>query len=257
MSFILTPGDAARSVTAAVGMPPTQKKASILRSLMALTDSATPRRSRFMSLSRSRPAASMTRNAMTSVAPPGEPVETRLPLRSPIFSMPVPSIGHHVHAVGVEHHQGLQRDLAALELVLALERVEGGVGHGEADLALAGADQLEVVDRAAGDLGGRLHAGQVLRQHVGDGAAERVIDAAGAAGADRDGLLLRLGRAARQNGRRRPGPRPLAMRVSAFVSLPIKSLPPALERPASGPAIPRRRRRSPDRASPYRRCHGR
>ena len=73
-------------------MPPTQKKASILRSLMALTLSATDSRSRFMSLSLSRPAASMTLNAMTSVALPGEPVETRLPLRSAIFSTPVPSI---------------------------------------------------------------------------------------------------------------------------------------------------------------------
>ena len=33
----------------------------------------------------------MTRNAITSVALPGEPVETRLPLRSAIVSMPVPS----------------------------------------------------------------------------------------------------------------------------------------------------------------------
>ena len=85
------PGVAARSVTAAVGMPPTQKNASILRSLTALTDSATPSRSRFMSLSLSRPAASMTRNAITSVALPGDPVETRLPFRSAIVSMPVPS----------------------------------------------------------------------------------------------------------------------------------------------------------------------
>src|SRR5438093_750369 len=51
------PGVLARSVTAAVGRPPTQKNASILRSLSAFTDSATPRRSRFMSRSLSRPAA--------------------------------------------------------------------------------------------------------------------------------------------------------------------------------------------------------
>ena len=43
------PGVAARSVTAAVGTPPTQKKASIFRSFIALTDSATPRRSCLMS----------------------------------------------------------------------------------------------------------------------------------------------------------------------------------------------------------------
>ena len=90
--LIFTPGELARSVTAAVGRPPTQKKASILRSFSAFTDSATPRRSRFMSLSLSRPAASMTRNAITSVALPPEPVETRLPLRSAILVMPVASI---------------------------------------------------------------------------------------------------------------------------------------------------------------------
>src|SRR4029450_2467379 len=57
MSLIFTFGVAPRSVTAAVGSPPTQKKASILRSLSALTDSATPSPSRFMSLSLSRPRA--------------------------------------------------------------------------------------------------------------------------------------------------------------------------------------------------------
>src|SRR3974390_2953906 len=36
--LIFTPGVLARSVTAAVGRPPTQKNASILRSLMAFTD---------------------------------------------------------------------------------------------------------------------------------------------------------------------------------------------------------------------------
>jgi len=34
----------------------------------------------------------MTRNAITSVALPPEPVETRLPLRSDIFVTPVPSM---------------------------------------------------------------------------------------------------------------------------------------------------------------------
>jgi hypothetical protein len=45
-----------------------------------------------MSLSLSRPAASITRKANTSVALPPEPVETRLPLMSPILVTPVPSI---------------------------------------------------------------------------------------------------------------------------------------------------------------------
>src|ERR1041384_6571622 len=74
ISLILMPGVLARSVTAAVGRPPTQKKASILRSLSAEADSATPSRSRRMSRSLSRPAASMTRKAMTSVARPPEPL---------------------------------------------------------------------------------------------------------------------------------------------------------------------------------------
>ena len=82
----------ARSVTAAVGSPPTQKNASIFLSLIAFTDSATPSRSRRMSLSWSRPTASITRKAMTSVALPGEPVDTRLPLRSATVLMPVPSM---------------------------------------------------------------------------------------------------------------------------------------------------------------------
>ena len=44
-----------------------------------------------MSLSLSRPAASMTRNAKISVPLPGAPVETRLPLRSSNLVMPLPS----------------------------------------------------------------------------------------------------------------------------------------------------------------------
>ena len=63
-----------------------------MRSFSAATDSATPSRSRRMSRSLSSPAASMTRNAITSVALPPEPVETRLPFRSDILVTPVPSI---------------------------------------------------------------------------------------------------------------------------------------------------------------------
>ena len=49
------PGVAARSVTAAVGTPPDQKKASIFRSLRAFTDSATESFSRLTSFSGSMP----------------------------------------------------------------------------------------------------------------------------------------------------------------------------------------------------------
>ena len=111
-------------------------------------------------------------------------------------------------------------DLAALELVLALERVERGVGHGEADLALAGTDQLEIVDRPAGDFRRRLIARQVLRQDVGEPAAERIVDAAGAAGADGDGLLLRERRARKHASaeRERTGRQACASFVSTSAS---------------------------------------
>ncbi len=88
---IFIPGLLAKSVTAAVGKPPTQKNASILRSFTALTDSATLKRSRFTSLFGSKPAASKRRKAITSVALPGEPVLTRFPLRSCMVLMPVDS----------------------------------------------------------------------------------------------------------------------------------------------------------------------
>ena len=134
--LILVPGVLARSVTAAVGRPPTQKKASILLSFMALTDSATPSRSRLTSLSLSMPAASRMRKAITSVALPGEPVEMCLPFRSASLLTPRALDRHQVHAVRIQHHQRAQRDLVALELVLALERVEAGIGHREADIGL-------------------------------------------------------------------------------------------------------------------------
>ncbi|MNC85860.1 hypothetical protein D3C83_14760 [compost metagenome] len=85
------PGVDARSVTDEVGSPTTKKKPSIFLSFTAFADSATPRRSRVMSFNGSMPAASRTRNAMTSVALPGEPVDRRLPLRSFMVLIPVPS----------------------------------------------------------------------------------------------------------------------------------------------------------------------
>ena len=108
---------------------------------------------------------------------------------------------HHMHAVRVEHHQGADVDRIALELVVALERVERGVDHHHGDFALLGADQLEIVDRAAGDAGGRGVARHVFGQDVGHAAAERIVHAAGAAGGDGDGgLLLRQRDAAEQRG---------------------------------------------------------
>src|SRR5690349_13010916 len=171
MSFSFTPGVFARSVTAAVGRPPTQKNASILRSLMAFTDSATPSRSRFMSRSLSSPAASMTRNAITSVALPPEPVETRLPLRSFIILMPVPAIRIH-------DEERAHRDRLALELVLALVGVQCRIGHRHAEIGLARVDELEIRDRATRYFRGRLDARHIFRQYRRHATAERVIHAA-------------------------------------------------------------------------------
>jgi hypothetical protein len=60
---------------------------------MAFVLSAGERRSRARkSLSRSSPAPSIRRKAMISVALPGAPVETRLPLRSAMERMPVAAV---------------------------------------------------------------------------------------------------------------------------------------------------------------------
>jgi hypothetical protein len=86
--------------------------------------------------------------------------------------MPVPSVdADDVHAVRIKNRQRLQRHLVALELLFTVERVLRRVGHREADVRLAAADQLQVVDRPAGDFGRGLHALHVPRQHVGDAAA--------------------------------------------------------------------------------------
>lgn len=69
-----------RSCTEGVGRPPLQKNASIFPSFNASTDSDTPSPWRVRSLSGSSPAARSTRNAITSVPLPGEPVDTTLPL---------------------------------------------------------------------------------------------------------------------------------------------------------------------------------
>jgi hypothetical protein len=106
-----------------------------------------------------------------------------------------------MHAVRIQHHQGSDLNGITLELVVALERVECGVDHHHSDFALLGADQLEIVDRAAGDAGGGRITRYVLGQHIGHAAAERIVDAAGPARRDGDGgLLLRQRGAAEQSG---------------------------------------------------------
>ena len=96
----------------------------------------------------------------------------------------------HVHAVRVQDHQRSERHLVALKLLLALVGIQRRVSHRKPDIRLAAADQLQVVDRTAGDFGGGLHTRNVLGKHVGDAAAHGVINAAGATGADRNVLRM-------------------------------------------------------------------
>src|ERR1051325_5092767 len=222
ISLILMPGVLARSVTAAVGRPPTQKKASILRSLSAEADSATPSRSRRMSRSLSGPAAPLTPDApplgplvATLVEPRGlDDAEGHdlggAAARAGRYALALEVLdladvraveGHHVHAVRIQDHQRAHRDRLALELVLTLQRVERGVGHREGDVGLAGADELQVGDRAAGHFGGGLHAVDVLGKHRGHATAERAVHAAGSAGGD--GQVLRLRRPRDRHGQQR------------------------------------------------------
>ena len=151
-----------------------------------------------MSLSLSRPAASMTRNAITSVALPPEPVETRLPLRSAIFLTPVAVMVTTCMRLGYSTISVRTGTGLPVNLSCALVGIERRVRHGERDVGLAGADELQVGDRAAGHFRGGLHAGDILRQHGGHAAAERVVHAAGAAGGD--GKVLRLGRGGKDAG---------------------------------------------------------
>ena len=82
----------ARSRIDAVGKPPLQKNASILPSFSASTDALTRQApGAGCRESGSSPAARSTRNAITSVPLPGDPVETTLPRKSASRSMPLPS----------------------------------------------------------------------------------------------------------------------------------------------------------------------
>ena len=94
--------------------------------------------------------------------------------------------GDHVHAVGVEHQQCLDIDFSVGEFFLSLGRIKRGVDHGESDIGLAAAHQVEVVDRAACYLCGGLHAGHMLGQDIGQATPHRVIHAPCAAGGDRN-----------------------------------------------------------------------
>jgi len=200
INLIRMPGVLARSVTAAVGRPPTQKKASILRSLSADADSATPRLApHILVLVETRGLDDAKGHHLGGAPARACRYALALQVGDPADSAAVE--GHHVHAVRIEDHQRAHRHRLALELVLALVGIERGVGHRERDIRLGGADELQVGDRSSGDLGRGLHAVDVFGEHRGHPAAERVVHAAGAAGGD--GQVLRLRRRRERHSQQR------------------------------------------------------
>ena len=88
MNFTLSPWVVKRSVMPPVGMPPDQKKPSIVPSFMPSTVLVRSSRCALTSVAGSSPAASSSRLAITSVPDFGEPVEMRLPFMSATDSMP-------------------------------------------------------------------------------------------------------------------------------------------------------------------------
>ena len=118
--------------------------------------------------------------------------------------MPVPSMVTTCIRFGYSTISVRTLTLLSLNLSTPCAASHADVGHRERDFGLAGVDELQVVDRAAGDFGRGLQARDVLRQDVGHAAAQRVVHAAGAAGGDRDAVALlgRRGRRDRECGRR-------------------------------------------------------
>ena len=104
--------------------------------------------------------------------------------------MPVPSTVTTCIRFGYSTISVRTLTFASLNLSCALRRFPRRVDHGERDFGLAGAEEFQVVDGAAGHLRGRLQAGNVLGQDVGHAAAHRVVDTAGAAGGDRNPVAL-------------------------------------------------------------------
>ena len=147
-------------------------------------------------------AARMIR-ASTSVPEPGSSSETRLPLRSATLRMPAPLRATTWMRLRIEVADQAQVGDLGLALVDAGAGVRpvGDVRLREARLHLAGGDAVDVGDRSVRRDGGRdqarhaaaaaLVAGARARRvgnGVGDQAADRVVGAGGAAGADAEEL---------------------------------------------------------------------
>ena len=149
---------------------------------------------------------------MISVPEFGAPTETVLPLRSSIDSMPESALTTTWVMFGVDRPERAQR-LLARERLVAAHRVDRGVAERERDVALAVGDQQQVVDRRRRGLGRRRRVGQLVGQDLGEAAAVDLVDAAGAAGGDRQpplpaGRVVRRARGERdRHGDRADEPR--------------------------------------------------
>ena len=97
--------------------------------------------------------------------------------------------GHELVQVVVEHREGPRRHRAEVgESPAALSRVVERVGEDEREVGAPVRDELQVVDGPRGDLRGGLDALEVVADDLGHPAPVRVVDAAGAAGGDRQPL---------------------------------------------------------------------
>ena len=90
-----------------------------------------------------------------------------------------------VRVVRIEHRQRPRLDGRFGERPAPADRVVQRVGEHERDVGLAELNQLQVVDRGVGDLGGGIDVRNGLADDARQPAAVRVIDAAGVAGGDR------------------------------------------------------------------------
>ena len=101
--------------------------------------------------------------------------------------------GHDVHMVRIHDDERLDRQLAALELVETADGIPRGVDLREGDVGAAGADELQVGNRAAGHFRRCRRVRDVLADDAREPAAERIVHAARATRGDRELLGLRDG----------------------------------------------------------------
>ena len=183
-----------------VGTAPLQKKASILPSFSAATDSEAPSFSRLKSLFQSyaQRLEHVVRLLLGAAVGRADRDPLALEVHDGLDARAV--LGHDVQRLLVEAHDDAHGLLLRELRDLALVRPDRVIVVGEGHPRLARGEQLQVVDGGGGDLGGRVGVRDVLADHAADRAAQRVPDAPGAAGDDAERELL-LGRCRRHGDR--------------------------------------------------------